>query len=163
MHERFLSGQLVAHQKGKPRTALEKLKISAAMKKNPNAGGLRIGSGRGKKGYYKGYYCDSTYELVYIIYNLDHNIVFNRCPRTLYYEYLLDNKIKKYYPDFILPDGSLVEIKGYHDSIVDLKLASVKDRNIKILYEKDLKYAFDYVKATYNYSSLADLYDSGKH
>src|SRR6516164_8460315 len=31
-------------------------------------GGIRIGSGRSKSGYYKGIYCGSTYELCWVIY-----------------------------------------------------------------------------------------------
>ncbi len=160
IHLKYLKGELVNHQKGKPRTEEEKRKISATIKKNKNCGGLRLRSGRGKKGKYKGYYCDSTYELVYIIYNIDHNIEFSRCSRDIYYIYEYQGKNYKYYPDFILPDNSLIEIKGYHSSIVDLKLKSVTDRNIKVLYEKDLKYAFDYVKEKYNPNNLEDLYDS---
>ncbi len=120
-------------------------------------GGKRHGSGRGKKGWYKGFFCDSTYELVYIIYNLDHNITFKRCDRVYLYEY--KNTIHKYYPDFELADGSLVETKGYHTEVVDIKAASVTDRPIKVLYEKDLKYAFDWVKQNYQFTQLSDLYE----
>ena len=75
---KYKNGELVSHQKGKSRTAEEKQKISDTMKSNPKAGGLRLGSGRGKKGWYNGFFCDSTYELVYVIYNLDNNIYFKR-------------------------------------------------------------------------------------
>ena len=154
----FAKCKVVSHKKGKARTDEEKQKISESMRNNPNAGGRRLGSGRGKKGWYKGYFCDSTYELVYVIYNLDNNIVFSPCHRT--YEYIdLEGKEHKYYPDFELSDGSLVEIKGYHTALVDIKLASVVDRPIKILYEKDLAYAFDWVKQHYTYKELSDLYE----
>ena len=134
-----------------------KRKISETMKKK-GCGGYRPGSGRGKKGHYKGFYCDSTYELVYIIYNLDHKIKFQRC--TKYYLYKLNNKICKYYPDFELEDGTLIEIKGYHTELVDLKTQAVKDKEIKVLFEKDLKYAFDWVKQNYSYKQLSDLYET---
>ena len=48
------------------------------MKKNPKSGGLRHGSGKGKKGWYKGIFCDSTYELVFVIYYKDHEIPIKR-------------------------------------------------------------------------------------
>ena len=98
-----------------------------------------------KCGYYKGIYCGSTYELVYTIYNLDHNIPFERNKKGFPYEY--GGKKHHYYPDYITPDG-YVEIKGYWTDKVDAKLAAV-DEPIKILYKKDLKYAFDYVSKTY--------------
>ena len=132
-----------------------KQKISESM--SGVCGGKRHGSGRGKKGWYKGFFCDSTYELVYIIYNLDHNIAFTRCNRVYMYEY--NNATRKYYPDFELADGSLVETKGYHTEVVDIKAASVSDRPIKVLYEKDLKYAFDWVRENYTYNQLSDLYE----
>lgn len=144
-------------QTGKPRTEEEKRKISETARKNKLSGGYRQGSGRGHKGKYRGYYCDSTYELVYVIYNLDHNIKFDRCPIS--YTYTINGIEHQYHPDFILEDGSLIEIKGYHTSTVDVKLASVTDRKIRVLYEKDLQYAFDYVKNTYNYNHIEDLYD----
>lgn len=155
---RYKAGELVPHQKGKARTAEEKAKISAALKANPNGGGLRKNSGRGKKGWYKGIYCDSTYELAYVAYNIDHGVVFNRCPKTVCYEYQYKNQSHKYYPDFMLEDGSLVEVKGYHNEVVDLKIASVTDRPINVLYEKDLEFAFSYIKETYGVKKIEELY-----
>lgn len=132
-------------------------KISFSIKQNPTCGGKRHGSGRGKKGWYKGFFCDSTYELVYVIYNLDNNIEFKRCSRV--YTYTYKGKQHKYYPDFELADGTLVETKGYHSDIVDAKTASVTDRSIIVLYEKDLSYAFDWVKAHYQFNDISDLYE----
>lgn len=134
-------------------------KISSTMKTNGISGGIRPMAGCGHKGWYKGFYCDSTYELAYVIYNLDHNIEFKRCPRTIFYLYEYKGSIHKYYPDFMLADGSLVEIKGYRSDLVDLKTQAVKDRSIKVLFESDLTYAFEYIKLKYNVSRLEDLYE----
>jgi hypothetical protein len=41
-------------------------------------GGYERGSGRGKKGWYRGFWCDSTYELVFVVWALDHEIPFER-------------------------------------------------------------------------------------
>lgn len=131
-------------------------KLSSYAKEH-NFGGRVQGSGRGKKGWYKGFFCDSTYELVYVIYNLDNNVPFSRCKRTYTYQY--DGKYHQYYPDFELPDGTIVETKGYHNAVVDAKVASVTDRAVKLLYESDLQYAFDWVKAHYTYNKLEDLYE----
>ena len=133
------------------------MKISQTMKANPKAGGLRDNSGRGKKGWYKGVYCRSTYELVYVIYNFDHNIKFKPCDKI--YNYDWEGSVHKYYPDFELSDGTIIEIKGYSNNQTKAKINSVIDRPIKVLFEKDLQYAFDYVKETYTYNKLEDLYD----
>lgn len=109
-------------------------------------GGYREGSGRSKTGYYQGYYCGSTYELAWIIYQLDHHQQFQRFPG-----YLSDGSLK-YYPDFLLPDNTIIEIKGYHTELVDRKaeLAKSKGYNIEILYRDDLKEIFEYVSNKYN-------------
>lgn len=140
--------------------ATRKKKISNTMKSNPNAGGLRHGSGRGKKGWYNGFFCDSTYELVYVIYNLDNNIKFKRS--KLKYQYTYNNELHNYYPDFEMEDGSLVEVKGYYNDKVQAKINSVTDRTIILLLEEDLQYAFEYVKENYTYDKLEDLYNGIK-
>jgi len=122
-----------------------------------SSGGYREGSGRGKCGYYKGIWCQSTYELAYVIYNIDHDIAFNRNVERFKYKKL--GKEKEYLPDFTEGDW-LVEIKGYYTPDVDLKAKSV-NRPIRILYKKDLKYAFDYVKNKYHLP-LIRLYDNYK-
>jgi len=107
------------------------------MKNNPKAGGLREGSGKGHKGWYKGYFCDSTWELAWVIYALDHNIKFER--NKVGYSYTYKGKTHLYFPDFLLEDGSLVEIKGYMRDDVPIKLQAVTDRKIELLVENELK------------------------
>lgn len=125
------------------------------------AGGYRPGSGRSKMGWYKGIQCGSTYELVYVIYNLDHNIKFKRCEKEFKYQY--KGKEFTYHPDFELEDETIIEIKGYHNALVDIKAQSVINAGYqyKILYDKDLKYCFDYVIKHYNVSKdkILMLYD----
>lgn len=120
-------------------------------------GGYREGSGRSKSGYYKGIYCGSTYELVYVIYRLDHNLCVKR-----FDGYIKNDKIC-YYPDFI--EGNLItEIKGYYTQLVDekSKLAKENGYDIQVLYKKDLIYAFNWAKENYQYKVLTDLYDNYK-
>ena len=123
-----------------------KRKISETMKKNPLSGGLRKGSGRGKKGWFKGYWCDSSWELAWVIYNLDHNIIFKRNLDGFEYEY--NNQNRKYYPDFII-DNTYYEIKGRRnfigmDSENQEKIKQFKYKLI-VLYEKDIKPYLGYV------------------
>ena len=106
----YVEGRLTGRCKDPVKEEFRKKKISETMKKNPNAGGLRECSGKGQQGWYKGYYCDSSWELAVIIYWLDHNIQFNRCRET--FDYIFDNSIHKYHPDFILETGEYVEVKG---------------------------------------------------
>ena len=86
-----------------------------------------------------------------------HNIIFTRNKTPYVYEY--QNESHKYYPDFVLEDGSLIEIKGYVTDKVLIKLKAVKDRPIKLLLRDDLQYAFDWVEQHYTYKQLADLYE----
>jgi hypothetical protein len=67
---KYKNGEIKPHMLGKKHTkeTLQK------MKDNPDCGGYRKGSGRGKSGWYKEYWCDSTYELCWLIYQLDHSI-----------------------------------------------------------------------------------------
>lgn len=85
-------------------------KISETMKKNNKSGGIRKGSGRGKKGYYKGIWCDSSWELAWVIYNLEHNINFERNNEK--FKYVFNNEEHYYTPDFKC-NNEFIEIKGY--------------------------------------------------
>ncbi len=99
---------------------------SAHQFRKTSKGGKRKGSGRGKKGWYKGYFCDSSWELAYVIYNLEHNIKFKRNLEGFDYEF--NNKIFKYYPDFVLEDGTFVEIKGLMNEQNKTKISSFKNK-----------------------------------
>lgn len=104
-------------------------------------GGYRQGSGRGKKGWYKGFFCDSSWELAYVVYCLDHNVDIKR--NTERRQYAWNDKIMNYIPDFIV-DGKLIEIKGYKTAQWMAKLAANPD--ITVLYEEDLQPVLEYVK-----------------
>lgn len=119
--------------------------------------GYNKGSGRSKHGYYKGIYCGSTYELCWVIYNLDHGIKFTRFPGAL------ERDGKKYYPDFLLDDGkTIIETKGYEkQESVDIKTSIAENLGytVRILRKNDLKFAFDYVEKAYNTKKFYVLYD----
>jgi hypothetical protein len=125
-----------------------------------HAGGYRSGSGRSKSGHYKQIYCGSTYELCWVIYNIDHGVKFNRFPG------FIENTDLKYYPDFLLDDHkTIVEIKGFENQeSVDrkTKLAESVGYTVNVYRKDDLKYAFDYVKKKYNTTKYHTLYDEYK-
>lgn len=118
-------------------------------------GGYREGSGRAKTGYYKGTYCGSTYELVWVIYCLDHNIDFKR------FSGFLEESGVRYYPDFII-NNNIIEIKGYEnlDSVnKKTKVAESHGYAVTVLRKDDLKEHFEWVKVNYKYTKLQELYD----
>lgn len=128
------------------------------LRKSGNLGGYRPGSGRAKHGYYKGIYCGSTYELVWLIYQLDHGNPVERFPGELEWNGI------KYVPDF-LQNGRIVELKGYEkQESVDKKTAVANHfgYDVLVLREKDLKLEFDWVKSHYQYHDLEELYDTYK-
>lgn len=130
---------------------------------NKNSGGFKKGSSRGKSGYYKNIWCDSTYELAYIIYCLDHNIAIER--NLDFWEYNFEDNTQKYYPDFIINKGldneSLVEIKGLSRDVDLIKIQAV-DRPIIYLDKINLKHIFDYVenKTNIKIARLYSLYEN---
>lgn len=123
-----------------------------------NIGGYREHSGNSKSGYYKGIFCNSTYELAWVIYMIDKKIPFKR------FNGILSNEKIKYIPDFLVSETKIIEIKGYYQSSVDEKaeLAKSLGYEIEILYKEDLKEIFEYVKETYKTNYLESLYDNSK-
>lgn len=149
-----ISQSLIGKSKGTASTPEaekeRKQKISKTMKQNPSSGGLRHGSGRGKKGWYKGFWCDSSWELSWVIYNLDHEVVFER--NHVGFEYDYNGQKRKYYPDFIINE-TYYEIKGRRsfekmDDENRQKISQFKF-NLKVLYEKDMKMYLSYVVNKY--------------
>lgn len=133
-------------------------KVSAGAKgKN---GGYRKGSGNGLRGTYKGFWCDSSWELAFIIYNLEHNINIQRNKKFYYYK--LDGIKKKYYPDFIVNDV-FYEIKGYRNPETTKAKLKYFPHKIVLIGKKEIypyleyvegKYGKDFVKL-YNHDFLA--------
>ena len=132
-----------------------KRKISETMKKNKKSGGKRHGSGRGKKGWYKGFFCDSSWELAYVIYNLEHDIKLIR--NTEKFPYLWENEIHYYIPDFILEDGSYIEVKGYRTKQVEEKIKQFK-YPLEIIDKHNIKAYIKYVENKYG-KNYIELYE----
>ena len=119
------------------------------------SGGVRKGSSRGKCGWYKGYCCDSSYELAFLIYNLDHNIKIERNKKD--FEYIYKDEKHKFYPDFIVNE-ELVEIKNYRSDLTDAKLKSVNEK-ITIYYKDTITPYLEYVKIKYG-KNLIEMYEN---
>lgn len=146
--------RLKSYWEGKHHSEDSKKKISETGKKNHSLGGYRHGSGRGKKGTYKGYYCDSSWELAYVIYNLDHNIKFERNEELFPYEF--NGKQHNYKPDFI-EEGFYVELKGYFTEQVKAKEKAFPYK-LKYIDKESIKPYLEYVEQTYG-KDFIKLYD----
>jgi hypothetical protein len=118
------------------------------------SGGIRKGSSRGKCGCYKGYWCDSSYELAYLIYNLENDIKIERNKKG--YEYYYNNEKHTFFPDFIV-NNKLVEIKNFRSELTDIKLKSV-NKEIKIYYKDTIKPYLDYVIKKYG-KKFIEMYE----
>ena len=133
--------------KGHPMTDDIKQKIKLTSRLKHTIGGYRKGSGRGKKGWYKGYFCDSSWELAFVIYNLDHNIEIKR--NVDRFEYLYNNETHNYLPDFLI-DDIYYEIKGYKSDQWMAKYNQFPANKTLVVIGKDeIKPYLTYVIETY--------------
>lgn len=110
-------------------------------------GGFHERSSNGKRGWYRGFYCASTYELAFVIYCLDYGIKIERNKKA--YEYRWKGKTYKYYPDWIVNGDHYVETKNFITDRVLVKAAAVDDMPIEILDTNKMIPYFEYVARTY--------------
>lgn len=109
--------------------------------------------GYGKSGWYKGIHCDSSWELAFVIYHLEHNLYIERCKESRLYIY--KGKTYKYYPDFITNEG-IIEIKGYKNEKWYAKVEQNKD--VKVLYKKEMQPYLEYTIKKYG-KDFINLYE----
>ena len=119
-------------------------------------GGYRQGAGKGKSGWYKGIFCDSSWELAFVVYHLDNNLYIERCKE--YRKYLFKEKEFTYIPDFITDKG-IIEIKGYRSEQWEAKEKHNPD--ILVLYEEQMHFYLDYVKSKYG-NDFIKLYNKSE-
>lgn len=135
---------------GRKLTREQKENLSIQAKKR-GLGGYTKGGGRGKKGRYNGIWCDSSWELAYVIYCLDHQIDIQRCTEVRTY-----SNNKKYYPDFLV-NGVIVEIKGWKSPQWEQKIKENPD--IVVIGRDEIQPFIDYVVGKYG-KNFINLYDS---
>jgi Zn finger protein HypA/HybF involved in hydrogenase expression len=115
--------------------------------------------GGGKKGVYKGFALDSTYELAYLIYHLDHNIPIKRSSLKIKYTYKDTERI--YNPDFEV-DSMIIEIKGFFSKQAKEKItqANAQGYDIMIVDSSSIRPYIQYVEDKYNVkNALHILYE----
>lgn len=134
-------------KKGKPPWN-KGLSLTAEQKKKyKNNGGYQKGSGIGKHGWYKGFWCDSSWELAFIISHLNNGIKIKRNTKKFCYEF--EGKKYNYIPDFTVR-GVYTEIKGYKTKRFDAKQEWFpKDLKYRVLYKNDMQVYLDYAIKKY--------------
>ena len=124
--------------------------------KNGTRGGYREKGGRGKQGWYKGYYCNSSWELAWVMYNLDHGIEFDR--NTKGFQYSFNGKVYNFYPDFKIKNTEdFVEVKGYLDEKNKAKISSFPHK-LTVLGKKEIVPFIKYAKSKYG-EDYINLYE----
>lgn len=113
---------------------------------------------------YNGIRFDSSWEIAFYIYLVDHHIRFEYHPGSFNYYYPGDNKTHKYEYDFKLFDNTIVEIKGSHllkkmqtdtNSKAYYKYMCMRNHNVHII--TDVSKYINYVKINYGVSYLASF------
>lgn len=140
----------------------EEIGFQKWMRENPElhkklsskGGGLKKGSGQGIKGWYKGLWCDSSWELAFVIYHLDKGDKIERNQNFFKYKYLEKNY--KYYPDFIL-NGEYAEVKGYENEKAKEKKKQFPYK-LQMIYAKEMKPILNYVYKKYG-KNFIKLYE----
>jgi hypothetical protein len=111
--------------------------------------------GRGKQGKYKNIYCNSSWELAYLIYCFDNNIKIQR--NTQGFEYIFNGMKFHYFPDFIKENDTYVEIKGYKNERYNDKISQFKNK-LEIIDKEKIKPYLDYVIQKYGINFI-ELYE----
>jgi hypothetical protein len=154
LKEKYRNGQLVAYN---PMTDPKvRIKHKEAMKK-AYSNYTRRTPGKFKYGWYKGIWCDSSWELAYLLYCFDNNIDIER--NKLGFSYIWEDSVHKYFPDFYLPaSNTFVEIKGYKTKRDEAKISQFNN-NLLVLCADEMKDILAYVQKVYG-KQFTDLYES---
>ena len=107
-----------------------------------------------RKYRYNNVYFDSSWEIAYYIYLIDHNIDFQFHVNSFEYEF--ENKTYKYYPDFLINE-QFIEIKGKHllnwmkqnNTKDNAKYNCMLEHNVKIISDEEIKPILDYINEKY--------------
>jgi hypothetical protein len=124
-----------------------------SFKKNRMSGYIK-GSGRGKKGWYQNIWCDSSWELAFVLYHLDNKIPIER--NTKRYPYVYNSKTYNFLPDFIV-NNEVIEIKGRWTDKEEEKIKQCPIK-ITIIDKQSIKKYLDYAIQKYG-KKYIDLYN----
>jgi len=131
--------------------------LSLSMKQSGKSGGYRRTSGRGKHGWYRGIWCDSSWELAWVMFHLDHGIPFKRNRDRFEYEW--NGETHRYLPDFKMSDGQYVEVKAWLNEQGKAKLAACP--GVSVLMKNEMEPFIRYAVEKYG-KDFVKLYDKGE-
>ena len=147
LKQKIKNGDIILAWSGKHLSDAHRAKLK-------KCGGQKQNSGRGRHGWYKDIWCDSSWELAFVIYHLDNNLNIKRCEEKR--KYIFNNKECCYYPDFITDNG-IFEIKGVYDE--KSKAKHKQNLDVKILFFDSIKFYLDYVITKYG-KDFTQLYNT---
>lgn len=110
--------------------------------------------GEAKRGFYSGIFCDSSWELAYVVWCKEHNIEIVR--NTKIFPYVWKKKTCGYKPDFIV-NGTFVEIKGVMDNRSKRKISNFPFPLV-VITKKQIDVFIDYVVSRYGDDFADKLY-----
>lgn len=160
LHRLYQEGKIVPATKGKPGTFLGKHHTKDQIDKMMETyhSTLTSRKSRYKFGVYKDVYCDSGWELAFLIYCFDRSIDVKRCSESFEYYNPVKQKTCRYYPDFIIED-TYYEIKGQLDKESLSKIEQFpKDKTLVVIDSRQIKLFFDYCLHFYG-KDFYRLYD----
>lgn len=126
-------------------------KMTERLESLPN--GHYTGTGISKHGWYKNIYCDSSWELAFILFCHDHGKNIVRCKERR--KYIFKEKEHNYYPDFVV-DEKIIEIKGYNSE--KWKAKHLSNPDIDVLFFKEMQPILSFVKQKYG-NDFIKLYE----
>lgn len=141
-----------AGRKGKPHTEETKARLrEVALERN--LGGYQEKAGRGKKGKYRNIWCDSSWELAFVIKCFEEGKDIKRCTEKR--KYVFEGKDKCYHPDFIV-NGNIYEIKGWKTKEWGAK--HIHNPDVIVIGHEEIKDYLEYARAKYG-SDFTHLYE----
>lgn len=137
-------------------------KSKEIVKQHPDKfkGGITHGGGRGKHGWYRNIWCDSSWELAYVIYCIEHGVSIERYTGSFPYKYRGTNRT--YHPDFLVSGSEIVEIKGYETDQWKAKLNQLPSSvRIIVIGPREIGQYIRYAVKKYGRDFIR-LYDKGE-
>lgn len=142
LKRRIADGEVIPHNRGRKMPEWVRRKLSLT------TGGYRRGAGYGKSGWHRGIWCDSSWELAFVIYCLDNGIWIKRSSRTFEYEF--NGTVHKYHPDFEYRDGRMIEIKGYTSPQWEAKLSQLPEwTDIEVIDKDGISMYVEYARSKF--------------